>query len=351
MQEHIFDYLKYIQPSHAAEMFPDSNLSIQELYGDHAGITYNFDIGGGRGYQEVVQLRDDIVLLFGQADLGISGVSHQKISKSDWIHVQFCIEGEGYEEIGNGELVTTSSKSCIVTRYDQDSVITREAKPTNHWRTACLFFRPECFSKYFGIAPSALSNSLHWMVDVDPTGAQSIIIDLHPMATLAINDMFSCPLRDSARRTYMKAKALELVSVLVHCLKRSDLDDSHALKMSAQDKACIEEAQKIISTEFEEPITLAQLARKVGVNRSKLAYGFKAIYGTSVQAYWRDVRLNEARHLLQTKGLSITEVSGMVGYADSSCFTRAFVKKFGILPKYCRQNAVDSHIDSHQVPV
>jgi len=31
MQEHTFDYLKYIQPSHAAEMFPDSNLSIENV--------------------------------------------------------------------------------------------------------------------------------------------------------------------------------------------------------------------------------------------------------------------------------------------------------------------------------
>jgi len=85
--------------------------------------------------------------------------------------------------------------------------------------------------------------------------------------------------------------------------------------------------------ELGDSLTLAALARRVGLNRTKLALGFKEIYGTSVQAYWRDARLSRARELLQNAGARVTDIALTLGYSELSSFTRAFSRRYGVLPK------------------
>jgi len=330
------DYQKYTDLDYVAA----SGLQIvknKKLYDDHHAASFDYCFEGGEGRHEVVELQTGVLLLFGQSNPPITGVARQLIKDSDWIHFQFRVDGEGYEDIGDGSIVSTTGQSCIITRYCKDAIITRENSSTPSSRTACLFFHPEKMRKFFEIPDSCFEKELRWLSDSGGWGAKAINVPIHPMAVMAINDLFSCPFYNQHRRAYMRAKAIELVSIVLHTLQVSPSHDQTKIIMNANDILCIERAYKIISTELEVSLTLAELARQVGVNRSKLAYGFKAIYGTSVQAYWRDIRLAHARELLTMEGVSVTEVAGRVGYADSSCFSRAFVKKFGVLPKYCRQ--------------
>ena len=97
--------------------------------------------------------------------------------------------------------------------------------------------------------------------------------------------------------------------------------------------------------ELETPLSLASLARRVGLNRTKLAQGFKATYGDSVHAYWRDLRLTHARELLKSGRVSVTEAAFSAGYADISAFTRAFTNKFRVGPKgFKPSTAVKKHL-------
>lgn len=72
---------------------------------------------------------------------------------------------------------------------------------------------------------------------------------------------------------------------------------------------CIHQARKIISRDFENPPTLFKLARSVGLSHSKLNYGFREIYGTTVFGYLRKVRLEQARLLLEKQSLSVTDAA------------------------------------------
>jgi AraC family transcriptional regulator, transcriptional activator of the genes for pyochelin and ferripyochelin receptors len=83
----------------------------------------------------------------------------------------------------------------------------------------------------------------------------------------------------------------------------------------------------------------------VGLNRTKLTVGFKAVFGAPVNAYWRDKRLSAARDLLRAQDLPVSTVALRVGYAELSSFTRAFTAKFGFPPKALRSRAAQAEIE------
>ena len=87
---------------------------------------------------------------------------------------------------------------------------------------------------------------------------------------------------------------------------------------------------------YKSPPTITELARQVGLNRSRLCVEFKEIFGTTVFEFCQGYRMNKARELLQDRNLSIAQVAESVGYEHATNFTSAFKKQFGFLPKAIR---------------
>ncbi|MFE7588172.1 AraC family transcriptional regulator N-terminal domain-containing protein [Kitasatospora sp. NPDC057512] len=80
------------------------------------------------------------------------------------------------------------------------------------------------------------------------------------------------------------------------------------------------------------PITVPELARRVGMSSSSFHKHFKAITSTTPLQYQKDLRLLEARQLLQTGGPSVTTAAYEVGYESPSQFSREYARKFGVPP-------------------
>src|SRR6185312_5522164 len=126
------------------------------------------------------------------------------------------------------------------------------------------------------------------------------------------------------------------LSTVVHALGKTHSTAEPTLRLSAADLGRIAFARSIMCAHPESTLTLSELARKAGLNRTKLALGFKAVYGVSVQAFWRDVKLDLARQMLRDGMTPITEIALSVGYSELSSFTRAFTRRFGCAPRECK---------------
>jgi AraC-like DNA-binding protein len=59
---------------------------------------------------------------------------------------------------------------------------------------------------------------------------------------------------------------------------------------------------------------------------------FKAITSTTPLQYHKELRLLEARRLLQSGGASVTTAAFDVGYESPSQFSREYSRKFGVPP-------------------
>jgi len=91
-------------------------------------------------------------------------------------------------------------------------------------------------------------------------------------------------------------------------------------------------AREILIKQIGEPITIKELSRKVAINECYLKKGFKELFGTTVFDFYQSLRMEHAKFLLYEKGLTVTEVSLLLGYSSISHFSTAFKKHTGCKP-------------------
>lgn len=84
--------------------------------------------------------------------------------------------------------------------------------------------------------------------------------------------------------------------------------------------------------------SVAHLADQLHLSASQLQRKTSAISGLSPLDIIRNMRMEHARHLLQTTDLSISEVAFQSGFNDPSYFTRMFSKEMGQAPKEWKRN-------------
>lgn len=137
---------------------------------------------------------------------------------------------------------------------------------------------------------------------------------------------------------YCEGKTKEIIA---HVLEAALQDiDGSALEPSSEDRRLAREAQMMIDARYAENLTLQSIANELFVGKTRLCEVFRKQTGSCVAEYLRDVRMEQARKLLETTDLKAAEVSRLVGYAHQSSFTDAFRREFGVSPKQWRQDAL-----------
>lgn len=78
--------------------------------------------------------------------------------------------------------------------------------------------------------------------------------------------------------------------------------------------------------------TVNLLANEVGLNALKLQSGFKYLYGSTVNEYVMNKRLELARNLLEHSDNNISEIVDLVGLHSRSYFSKIFKERYNISP-------------------
>lgn len=110
------------------------------------------------------------------------------------------------------------------------------------------------------------------------------------------------------------------------------------MKLSRPDTDRLGHALELIESTLQEPLTLDQLARRVGLNRNKLHYGLRQLIGMSANDYYAQLRMKRALTLLLDTRHSINQISEMLGYSEHTNFTSVFKKHFGATPREVRRD-------------
>lgn len=94
--------------------------------------------------------------------------------------------------------------------------------------------------------------------------------------------------------------------------------------------------QQVISwlkTNFIQPIRMDELAEKAFMSPSAFRQHFRTVTGMSPLQYQKQLRLQEARHLMFNQNLDAGRTAGMVGYESASQFSREYSRMFGESPQ------------------
>ncbi|QOR35199.1 helix-turn-helix transcriptional regulator [Clostridium sp. 'deep sea'] len=258
----------------------------------------------------------------------------EKMSTSNHYMMSFCI-GERFEwslaDSLSKHLTIEHNETCIMTCGTERCISTYDEGLKYHG--IGVFFNPsriqivaDCLKCENAINSfKSLSNGLN---------RYTITPHIHAILSQIVN----CNIYGRLRYLYLEAKLLELIAVYLDeivCQRNDKLPD---LSLSKDDLFALKHAKDVLDKTFVHPLTLAKLSKMVYLNEYKLKTGFKLRYGQTVYGYVREKRMELARILIEQRRFKVSDIAGMVGYANTSHFISAFSKKYGVTPgKFARE--------------
>lgn len=148
-----------------------------------------------------------------------------------------------------------------------------------------------------------------------------------PEMQAIVDQVFHNKLTGKARMMYFRS---QMTALLAHFF--GELSQVAEETIPTSEKAKLLQAKAILTDDLENPPSLSELSRQIGLNTFKLKKNFKELFGVPVFKYLQNERLNKAHELIRQEGHTIQEAAWEVGYDSLSSFSNAFAKKFGFRP-------------------
>lgn len=151
---------------------------------------------------------------------------------------------------------------------------------------------------------------------------------------MAIDALLNHNYADTLENIFINAQTQILLLYSMECMLGEKEESGFICKFLAneEDREKIIKAREVLLQHIGEPITIKALSRKVAINECYLKKGFKEIFGSTIFDFYQSQRMEHAKYLLYDKGLSVTEVSSLLGYSSISHFSTAFKKHTGLKP-------------------
>jgi transcriptional regulator GlxA family with amidase domain len=134
------------------------------------------------------------------------------------------------------------------------------------------------------------------------------------------------------------AVALDVASVFIYDQTRAATDAQPLVSLGRLDGYDPRLAQSIRTMEghVDQPLTIASVARRVGLTPRALENIFRRSIGETPGAYYLRLRLNAARRLVADTRLPMADIAARTGFSSAATFSRAFAKGFGKAPSMLR---------------
>ena len=98
----------------------------------------------------------------------------------------------------------------------------------------------------------------------------------------------------------------------------------------------IRRALTVMEAYVENPLPLADVARRAGCSQRDLERRFSRAFGATPKKVYQRIRLNVARNLVEDTTLSFSEIATRSGYENAAAFSRAFRETFDQSPRSMR---------------
>jgi AraC family transcriptional regulator len=237
-----------------------------------------------------------------------------------YLELKFCITGNIYCRLKQTECdycKLNASKACIE-KIESVDVISFSYKPSY----LTQFVKGK---KNMSISEEVLS--------FKHKSSFSKILPLCGKTRMTIEALLNHTYTDTRANIFINAQTQILLLYSMDCMM-GEKEEVFSCKFLANeaDREKIIKAREVLLQHIGEPLTIKELSRKVAINECYLKKGFKEIFGTTIFDFYQSQRMEHAKYLLYDKGLSVTEVSMLLGYSSISHFSTAFKKHTGIKP-------------------
>lgn len=242
--------------------------------------------------------------------------------KENYLELRFCVAGNVYckeTSVGCNLCKSDSFYNCNE-RLDSVDV---------------LNFRFSTVHLSQFVKPLKLSDTLtNNILQFNHKSSFTKILPLCGRTRMVLEGLLNHTFKDSLENIYINAQTQMLLLYSLECMIGEKEVESFSCRFLSNeaDRKKISKAREILLQHIGEPITIKDLSRKVAINECYLKKGFKEMFGTTIFDFYQSQRMEHARYLLYEKGLSVTDVSMLLGYSSISHFSTAFKKHTGLKP-------------------
>ena len=237
-----------------------------------------------------------------------------------YLELKFCVTGNVYCREKQSECnfcKLNASKNCI--------------EKVNSVDVLSFSFKPTYLTQFVGSKKQL--NISDEVLAFTHTTSFSKTLPLCGKTRMAIEALLNHTYTDTLANIFINAQTQILLLYSMDCML-GDKEEVFQCKFLANeaDRDKITKAREVLLQHIGEPLTIKELSRKVAINECYLKKGFKEMFGTTIFDFYQSQRMEHAKYLLYDKGLSVTEVSMLLGYSSISHFSTAFKKHTGIKP-------------------
>ena len=256
-------------------------------------------------------------------DTGMLVYHYEKnTARENYLELKFCVSGNVYCRKKDTECDMcqfSASKNCVE-RVDSVDVVS-------------FRFSPVQLSQF--VKPRKTSDTLtDNILNFKHVSSFSKILPLCGKTRMVLEALLNHTYTDSLENIFINAQTQMLLLYSLDCMLGEKEIDVVNCKFLANelDREKIVKAREVLIQHIGEPITIKELSRKVAINECYLKKGFKEMFGSTIFDFYQSQRMEHAKYLLYEKGLSVTEVSMLLGYSSISHFSTAFKKHTGLKP-------------------
>ncbi|NML20404.1 helix-turn-helix transcriptional regulator [Pseudoflavitalea sp. G-6-1-2] len=246
--------------------------------------------------------------------------------KENYLELRFCLSGNVY--------CKQKATECDQCKFGNSRTCNDREETVD---VLSFRFSPAHLSQF--VRPDAVANTVSdEILQFQHASSFTKVLNLCGRTRMVLEALLNHNYTDSLENIYINAQVQMLLLYSLECMlgeeKGTQGIEVFQCKFLANeaDRDKIVKAREILIQHIGEPITIKELSRKVAINECYLKKGFKELFGTTVFDFYQNQRMEHARYLLYEKGLSVTEVSMMLGYSSISHFSTAFKRHTGIKP-------------------
>ena len=253
---------------------------------------------------------------------------------------RFCLSGHTILNLGCYKKPLTVKSGDSGFFYSPDMISSHEDMPETHIHKALILIKPSLF---FPLLEEE-GDCLPFKLNISPGSGTGVYEPYHdegvltPSMRVILQQLFACPYEGAVRRIFIEGKAMELIACKLDQIRptRKNREKDSSVRSSDADRFHF--AGELLLKNLSSPPDVMELARTIGVSRTKLYHGFNQLFGVSPMEYLRIKRIEKAKLMIKNKDLSMTQIAYTLGYSSSSHFAKAFRDFFGMPPSYYRQN-------------
>lgn len=150
-----------------------------------------------------------------------------------------------------------------------------------------------------------------------------------------------CLMRMIGTKQLSKGKEIRLLGLLYEFLSQlvETYENNLTEKINTKEEY-VKKTLEYIQMNYSRKITISEIARNIGLDRSYLYSLFNEFVNASPQEYLIHFRMEKACDLMRTASLTIGSIARSVGYDDPLMFSKAFKKVKGLSPRDFRKTLV-----------